>query len=1212
MNKITVNGKVKKLPQHLLKKKNNFQKKKKVKKGKKTQHVKGKTISTAIPDAQLIAKENYSITNENDDSYASSDTSAEWFNGDEDSDSKAYGQGGYLRVRIGDRLHNRYIIEQKLGWGHFSTVWLATDLMAPQTSHRRFVALKIQKSAPHYLDAAKDEVQLLNAAKQSNSKQDAYENYIVQMLDSFIVSANNGKHVVFVFEVLGENLLDLIKSYNYRGLPMAVVKKIAREVLLGLDYLHTQCDIIHTDLKPENVLISRTVPIHMQHLERTKNRELKKQYERQLKRFEQQMENNNVSKHLSKNQRKKLRQKVNELKKNISNIDKQYIVLLRDECKEDSDDVHHHHLDNADDDKNDKKKPLKAQFEFIHGRYILPDHHENAGKLIEAASPKLISPIAKICDLGNACWIDKHFTDDITTRQYRAPESILQVGYDTKVDIWSHACMIFELITGDYLFDPREKEITKDDAGYSRDEDHLALIGELCGKTNPYTHEEYTPWPKKWTLTNDPRFQRQASDPFDIYVKKIRANIKRPGLVGSFFGGYKVLKRDDRETKWDFTKHGYQLSNIPKLDFWSLAAVLEEKYKIPNQKRSKKECKNATRGHEEARPGSLAHFLGRMLEVDPSKRATAKEMLTHPWLIITKQDIEQCYKAECKWFKAKGKPTTDTNSHYGVSGNHAKHKNDDDDSSSSQSITDDDEEDDDDEDEVSKDSVDDEEEDDDDEDSEDVLGNASRSRDSSVDARDEFANVRSRSEPPVTWHKYIGIPWYEQFEEIMPTEHEEEEEELRYQRQLEPEMKQQANGLPATRVVAPQMVNGNGYYMEEEHHNGHGHGLGRNHLGKKQHTNIQYDSDDEDEDEDPYSMDPHYDPYADHDGDDSSHDNDDDDSEDDKEQPVQRKVTIPKIAEAEEEEDEEENEDDNEYSGLPYNPAFAAAAFTRYDNQDEDGPMVENEIFAEHAPRSSMIIHADGAGDNNVFSMEELRMVADEIVNEEEMALNHHKQKARTRRNQMDDNSEEVDDEDEEEEDEEDEELEEPEAKQQHQTFDGKHRQKKKFLTNPNVQPFFTENNDIKLFDNDKKYVNNLTKFNNLARLNRANYSNDSEPNSDPNNHNHGNLNIVINSHPNNNNNNNSSNHLGVYNNFTPILHEDSPDGIHPNLAKYDFEEIDGINEVGDDIASLPRFPANGQKNRNGVNGHSSQSSLISISSSIGSHSRESSTYDID
>lgn len=58
-----------------------------------------------------------------------------------------------------------------------------------------------------------------------------------------------------VFEVLGKNLLYLIRKYKHNGLPAAAVKLICRQVLVGLDYLHRVCGIIHTDLKPENVLI---------------------------------------------------------------------------------------------------------------------------------------------------------------------------------------------------------------------------------------------------------------------------------------------------------------------------------------------------------------------------------------------------------------------------------------------------------------------------------------------------------------------------------------------------------------------------------------------------------------------------------------------------------------------------------------------------------------------------------------------------------------------------------------------------------------------------------------------------------------------------------------------------------------------------------------------------------------------------------------------
>lgn len=36
--------------------------------------------------------------------------------------------GGYHRVIIGDKFNDRYVVVEKLGWGHFSTVWLAKDL----------------------------------------------------------------------------------------------------------------------------------------------------------------------------------------------------------------------------------------------------------------------------------------------------------------------------------------------------------------------------------------------------------------------------------------------------------------------------------------------------------------------------------------------------------------------------------------------------------------------------------------------------------------------------------------------------------------------------------------------------------------------------------------------------------------------------------------------------------------------------------------------------------------------------------------------------------------------------------------------------------------------------------------------------------------------------------------------------------------------------
>lgn len=48
----------------------------------------------------------------------------------EDEGTEDYRRGGYHAVRIGDTFKNgRYIVQTKLGWGHFSTVWLAWDTL---------------------------------------------------------------------------------------------------------------------------------------------------------------------------------------------------------------------------------------------------------------------------------------------------------------------------------------------------------------------------------------------------------------------------------------------------------------------------------------------------------------------------------------------------------------------------------------------------------------------------------------------------------------------------------------------------------------------------------------------------------------------------------------------------------------------------------------------------------------------------------------------------------------------------------------------------------------------------------------------------------------------------------------------------------------------------------------------------------------------------
>ncbi|NXF78225.1 SRPK kinase, partial [Sclerurus mexicanus] len=92
---------------------------------------------------------------------------------------------------------------------------------------------------------------------------------------------------------------------------------------------------------------------------------------------------------------------------------------------------------------------------------------------------ELMNIEVKIADLGSACWTYKPFSKEIQTQPYRALEVLLGLDYGTPADIWSTACLAFEMATGECLFDPQPGKY------FSRDDDHVARIIELLGRIPP-------------------------------------------------------------------------------------------------------------------------------------------------------------------------------------------------------------------------------------------------------------------------------------------------------------------------------------------------------------------------------------------------------------------------------------------------------------------------------------------------------------------------------------------------------------------------------------------------------------------------------------------------------------------------------------------------------------------------------------------------------
>ncbi|TYJ98842.1 Kinase domain-containing protein isoform 1 [Cucumis melo var. makuwa] len=86
--------------------------------------------------------------------------------------------------------------------------------------------------------------------------------------------------------------------------------------------------------------------------------------------------------------------------------------------------------------------------QFLHGLDLIHCDLKPENILVKSYSRCEV----KVIDLGSSCFETDHLCSYVQSRSYRAPEVILGLPYDKKIDIWSLGCILAELCTGNVLF----------------------------------------------------------------------------------------------------------------------------------------------------------------------------------------------------------------------------------------------------------------------------------------------------------------------------------------------------------------------------------------------------------------------------------------------------------------------------------------------------------------------------------------------------------------------------------------------------------------------------------------------------------------------------------------------------------------------------------------------------------------------------------------
>jgi serine/threonine protein kinase len=354
-----------------------------------------------------------------DGSEGSDDSSDNNMTIDSDSSDVDYSKNG--NELTGEVINNQYMLLYKIGYGSFSSVWLTYDI-----SDDKFYALKIQ--TPDDYDEGIKELEIYDMISKI-CKQNKNIDTMMTIKTSFILEREEGKYVCMVMELMAGSLYDVIKTDKYsEGIPEESVNKVDKQLMDSISVLHN-FGIIHTDIKPENILVCG----------------VNKKYQTIIDKFT----------------KLKLKQKFDE---NIGEIKAQYNLKNRK------------HKDKF---RQDKYLILLELNKFIHEiidfETVLDDRTSDLFTEEQINNIKI-----KLADFGSIQYEKdlkkKDWYPEVTTRYYRDPRVILGLSYDKTIDIHSAKTTMYEIKTGKIQYNPDALKDEDGDNDFSTDYYHILLL----------------------------------------------------------------------------------------------------------------------------------------------------------------------------------------------------------------------------------------------------------------------------------------------------------------------------------------------------------------------------------------------------------------------------------------------------------------------------------------------------------------------------------------------------------------------------------------------------------------------------------------------------------------------------------------------------------------------------------------------------------------